>query len=70
MIWLNVRNKTVSSGSPPMVEMAQSTHTRLCRFRNGVTNVPWKPPFAENVEKCRVRCQRPLPDICQPTHSP
>ena len=34
-------------------------------FRSRMAGVLYKPPFAEFVEKRRIRCQRSLPNICQ-----
>jgi hypothetical protein len=42
-----------------------STHTCLWRFSGPLTGVLCKPPFAEFVEKNRIRCKRSLQDFYQ-----
>jgi hypothetical protein len=52
-----------SRRSSPRSEGPEPTHTSLWRFSGRLAGVLCKPPFAEFVEKIRIRCKRSLPDI-------
>ena len=47
-----------------------TTHTCLWQFSCRPAGSPWKPPFAELVEKCGLLRKRPLLGICRRSGNP